>query len=74
MNDEEATGPAALRRAVWRAVCLSCGKSSEYFPTRDDARRWREQHRLENDFPSDIVIEALFRRPGGTDLRTFEHE
>jgi hypothetical protein len=74
MDDEEIPGPAALRSAVWRAVCLSCGKSSEEFPTRADAVRWREQHRLEDDFPSDVVLESRFRRPGGTDIRTFEQQ
>jgi hypothetical protein len=74
MDNEEADAAAAARSAVWRAVCISCGKSSEYFLTRNEAIRWREQHRLEDDFPSDVVLESRFRRPGGTDIRTFEQQ
>lgn len=63
----------APANAVWRAVCVSCGKSSEDLATKDDALRWSQQHRLEADFPSDIVLECRFRtQGGGTETRIFE--
>jgi hypothetical protein len=58
--------------AVWRALCVSCGKTSEDFAFREDALRWREHHQLEDAFLSDVVIECRFRRPGGTETRIFE--
>jgi len=58
---------------MWRAVCVSCGTHSQDFATKEAALLWCRQHRLEADFPSDIVIECRFRTPGGcSETRIFE--
>ncbi len=72
MHNEETGGILPDSYTTWRAFCVGCGKSSEIFWSRNAVVQWREQHRLEDRFPSDIVIERLFRGPGGGDIRVFE--
>jgi hypothetical protein len=70
-DDLPDAGANLVARATWRAACLSCGASSPVFQTQEEALRWRVDHDPDSGFPSDIVIECLFRGPGGSEARVF---